>query len=219
LTIKKNILIIGAGQHGRVVSNILRTSRLTRKNFSVIGFLDDNNKLKNTKLDDVPVLGSFADLPEITQKTKAKFVIMGISNRHMDIREKYFNALIRAKFDSVNAMHDTAVIDKKSIIGKGNVFNPNCVVNAFARVGNNCVIYSNSVIEHEDVISDNVFLGPGVILTANIKIGKNTFLGAGTKVVPHITIGENVKIGAGSVVLKDIGDNEVVAGIPAKPIK
>ncbi len=216
---KKNILIIGAGQHGRVVSNILRTSKLTSKKFSVIGFLDDDSKLKNTKLDGIPVLGKFENLSEIAKKTKTKFAIMGISNRHMDIREKYFQHIMKSKFDTVNAIHDTAVLDKKSRIGKGNVINPNCVVNAFAQIGNNCVIYSNSVIEHEDVIGNNVFVGPGVILTANIKIGKNTFIGAGTKVIPHITIGENVKIGAGSVVLKDIGDNEIVAGIPAKRIK
>jgi len=215
---KKKVLIIGAGQHGRVVANILRISKATKK-FSIVGFLDDNTSLKDKKIDGIPVLGKFEKLEEIGEKLNIKLGIMGISNRYIQIREKYFNKMLESKFDSLNAIHDTAVIDKKSKIGIGNVINPNCVINAFATIRNNCVIYSSSVIEHEDVIEDNVFIGPGVLLTADIKIGKNSFLGVGTKIIPHITIGENVKIGAGSVVLKDIGDNEVVAGVPAKPIK
>lgn len=51
-----------------------------------------------------------------------------------------------------------------------------------------------------------------------IEIGSNVFIGAGTRILPNTKIGSNVVIGAGSIVNKDIPDNSVVAGVPAKVI-
>ena len=50
-------------------------------------------------------------------------------------------------------------------------------------------------------------------------IGDNVTLGANVVIIGGITIGNNVIVGAGSVVVKDVPDNCVVAGNPAKVIK
>lgn len=52
-----------------------------------------------------------------------------------------------------------------------------------------------------------------------IAIGDNVFIGAGTRIMYNVRIGSNVIIGAGSLVNKDIPDNSVVAGVPARVIK
>lgn len=54
---------------------------------------------------------------------------------------------------------------------------------------------------------------------ANTRIGDQVFIGAGTIVLPGVLIGNNVVIGAGSVVTKDIPDNSVAMGNPARVIK
>lgn len=54
---------------------------------------------------------------------------------------------------------------------------------------------------------------------APIAIGSNVWIGAGATVVPGITIGNNSIVGAGSVVTKDIPENTIVAGVPARAIK
>lgn len=51
-----------------------------------------------------------------------------------------------------------------------------------------------------------------------IKIGNNVLIGANTLIMPNTYIGNNVAIAAGSIVSKDIPDNCVAAGIPARPI-
>lgn len=51
-----------------------------------------------------------------------------------------------------------------------------------------------------------------------ISIGNNVFIGANTKILYDVKIGDNVIIAAGSIVNKDIEDNSVVAGIPAKKV-
>nr|WP_245570079.1 DapH/DapD/GlmU-related protein [Lacticigenium naphthae] len=44
-------------------------------------------------------------------------------------------------------------------------------------------------------------------------------MGAGATVVPGVTIGENSVVRAGSIVTKDVLENSVVAGVPAKVIR
>lgn len=50
-------------------------------------------------------------------------------------------------------------------------------------------------------------------------IGNNVALGASVTIIGHVRIGNNVTVGAGSVVVKDIPDNCIVAGNPAKVIR
>ena len=84
-------------------------------------------------------------------------------------------------------------------------------------------------------IGDNVLIGPKVNLVSenhpidpsqrNSLIGKpiviknNAWIGASATILPGITIGENSIVGAGSIVTKDVPDNTIVAGNPAKKIK
>ncbi len=51
-----------------------------------------------------------------------------------------------------------------------------------------------------------------------IDIGDNVFVGSGTRILYNVKIGSNVVIGSGSIVNRDIPDNSVVAGVPAKVI-
>ena len=82
-------------------------------------------------------------------------------------------------------------------------------------------------------IGDNVTLAPrvhvlahdastwqflGKTRAANVVIGNEAFVGAGSIILPGVTIGNRVVIGAGSVVTKDIPDNSVAVGNPAKVI-
>jgi bifunctional UDP-N-acetylglucosamine pyrophosphorylase/glucosamine-1-phosphate N-acetyltransferase len=75
-------------------------------------------------------------------------------------------------------------------------------------------------------IGENVNIGAGTI-TCNFdgehkhptEIGENTFIGSDTMLVAPLKIGRNAKTGAGAVVTHDVADGEVVAGVPARPMK
>lgn len=57
-----------------------------------------------------------------------------------------------------------------------------------------------------------------LIRFGRVTINDNCFIGYGSTIMPGVTIGPNSVIGAGSVVTKDVPQNMVYAGIPAKPI-
>jgi len=60
---------------------------------------------------------------------------------------------------------------------------------------------------------------PGINIFGRMKVGNNVFIGHKSIIMPNVTIGDNVVIAAGSVVTKDIPNNVVVGGVPAKIIK
>lgn len=84
-------------------------------------------------------------------------------------------------------------------------------------------------------LEDGVFIGPGVkiateghpeelerrhsLITAPVVIRRNAWIGAGAIILPGVTVGENAIVAAGAVVKKDVADNTIAAGIPAKYIR
>jgi acetyltransferase-like isoleucine patch superfamily enzyme len=60
---------------------------------------------------------------------------------------------------------------------------------------------------------------PDLELTAPIRVGNDVYMGIRAIIMPGVTIGNRVIIAAGSIVTKDIPDNSVVAGVPARVIK
>lgn len=60
---------------------------------------------------------------------------------------------------------------------------------------------------------------PDLEVTRPINVGNNVFIGNCVILLPGVNIGNNVVIGAGSVVTKDVPDDSVVAGVPAKVVE
>jgi acetyltransferase-like isoleucine patch superfamily enzyme len=110
-----------------------------------------------------------------------------------------------------------------------------------ATIGKNCKISSHSFICEGVHIEDNVFIGHGVMFTNDLfpratnadgsiqsendwkvvvtTIKKGASIGSNATILAGIVIGQNALVGAGAVVTKDVPDNTVVAGVPAKIIK
>ena len=77
------------------------------------------------------------------------------------------------------------------------------------RIGKNCSMLPGVVIGNKNQENNNTW----------VIIGDNCYIGVDAKIFGEVRIGNNVVIGANSVVTKDIPDNCVASGIPAKIIK
>jgi len=81
------------------------------------------------------------------------------------------------------------------------------------------------VLHKRTVMGRNCLIGPNVTVGGKSGIyevpvfGDNVYIATGAKILGPVKIGNNVTIGANAVVIKDVPDNAVVAGVPAKIIR
>lgn len=81
-------------------------------------------------------------------------------------------------------------------------------------IGNHVTLTGVTILTHD--ASTKRFLGNGFNRVGRVVIGSNVFIGKQTLILPNVRIGNNVIVGAGSIVTKNIPDNVVAAGNPAK---
>jgi len=104
----------------------------------------------------------------------------------------------------------------KIFIGKGVLFDAlypeNIEIGNYTTIATGCIILSH-FLDMTDLNNGYKYKKGQII------IGRNTLLFANVIIAKSVKIGDNVIVGAGSVVTKDIPDNELWAGVPAKFIK
>jgi acetyltransferase-like isoleucine patch superfamily enzyme len=84
-------------------------------------------------------------------------------------------------------------------------------------IGDDCLIGHNTVLatlNHDLEPSRRADMHP-----APITIGRNVWIGSNATVLPGVTIGDNAVVAAASVVTKDIPDNAIVVGAPARVVR
>jgi acetyltransferase-like isoleucine patch superfamily enzyme len=93
-------------------------------------------------------------------------------------------------------------------------------IKGYITIGDNCFITRDVIIlTHSQAKQGGPRALWGKMETGKVKIGNNVFIGVKAVIMPGVTIGDNVIIGACSLVVKDIPDNVIAVGQPAKVIK
>ncbi len=159
-------------------------------------------------------------LREASFATKALLVPMNNSTDPTEIRN-LLSQITGSIIDETTTVFTPLYVNygKNTIIGKNVFINFDCV---FLDLGG-------------ITIEDNVLIAPKVSLlteghpvesqnrqsltVAPIRVKKNVWIGANATILPGVTIGENAVVAAGSIVNKDVPENTIVGGIPAKIIK
>lgn len=198
----KQVIIIGASGHGKVIADIVEKS-----GDQVIGFLDDNPVVKVSF--GYPVLDT---IKNYQQYKDGNFFIIAIGNN--EIRK-----LIAKKLEDVRwyiAVHPSVQQAKDVVIGDGTVIMANAVLNASAKVGKHSIINTSVVVEHDNVISDYVHLSPRVALGGTVTVGEVSHIGIGACVRNNLNITDHVIVGAGACVVRDINKSGTYIGIPAQ---
>lgn len=210
----KNIIIIGASGHSKIVIDILEKL----KNCSIVGLVD-SYKDKSHQVFGYQVLGTEADLPTLIQKYHIDAGIIAIGDNYSRFRiyEKITSLIPDFKF--VSAVHPSVIIGKNVNLGMGVVVLAGVVINADSKIGNQCIINTKSSVGHESVMNDFSSLSPGVTLGGKVTIGFCSAICLGANIIECIEVGSHTVIGAGALVNKPIGDLQLAYGVPAKTIR
>jgi tetrahydrodipicolinate N-acetyltransferase len=138
------------------------------------------------------------------------------------------SAIPLADLTKYNARIEPGAIIRDLVeIGDNCVIMMGAVLNIGAVIGARTMIDMNVVVGGRAIVGKDSHIGAGTVLAGVIEppnanpviIGNNVLIGANAVVLEGIKVGNGAVVAAGSVVVKDVDENTVVAGVPAKVIK
>lgn len=211
----ENIIIIGCGQH----SNVVIYNMKCQGKYEVLGFFDLDPSKLNKEYYGYRVLECYKEdeIELLIDKYKTNKFFIGFGD--MRYRKIVYEKFVKAGWEAVNIYHPNAVISSNAKIGKGVLIESGCLITPNPVIGNNVVVNTGSQVNHDNIIGDHVYIASGVILSGSVVIGENTLIDDGVIIALGKAVGESCVIGAGSLVTRNIKDNVVAYGNPAKYIR
>ncbi|MFC3677809.1 acetyltransferase [Ferrovibrio xuzhouensis] len=213
------LIILGAG--GNSLSILDAVDEINRRApnrpvYDLRGFLDDLPQNRGTSIFGRPVLGRVDQARDFD----GCWFINGVASPATYLKKPEVIArsgIPADRFETV--IHPAATVSPNCRVGIGTTIMANSVICAGATIGNHVIILQNTVVNHHSAISDYVTLSSGITILGFTDIGENAFIGGAASIRPHIRIGARALVGMASVVVKDVPDDAVVAGNPARPLK
>lgn len=200
----KQLVIIGAGGHGKVVADIAK-----RNGYDTILFLDDDERLASCA--SYPIVEKCRNFTDYN----CDFVV-AIGNAKM--RQQMQGMLEADGKTIVTLIHPNAVIGENVSIGTGTVVMAGAVINPGAEIGKGCIINTCSSVDHDCKLEDFVHVSVGTHIAGTCVIGERTCLGAGATIINNTCICGDCVIGAGAVVIRNIEESGTYVGCPARMI-
>jgi len=140
--------------------------------------------------------------------------VVGISNP--EIRRTLVSLAQSAGLSPATLIHPSVHLGSQTNVGEGSIICAGSSLTTNISIGLHSQLNPGVRIGHDTVLGDFVSIYPGSVIGGNVSIGEEVTVGANVTILQGIIIGKATVVGAGSVVTKDIAQNSVVKGIPAR---
>lgn len=157
-----NLLILGAGCHGKVVKETAEAMNC----FDKIEFLDDH--FSNA-------IGRCGDYLKCKDEYKCAFVSFGDN----ELRMKWLNELSEFGYEVPKLIHPTAYVSPSAVVNEGTIILPKSVINTNAVVEKGCIISIVALVDHDSQLGDGVHINTGAIVKAGCKVNSLKMINAG----------------------------------------
>lgn len=154
-----NLLILGAGSHGREVLELAESLRVFRK----IAFLDDENPR---------AIGPCRVFERYVSEYPVAIPAVGDQR----LRMRWIGELARAGFILPVLIHPRAMVSSSAEIGYGTVICAQAVIGAGAEIGRGCIISSGATVDRDVTVPDGTYAGCGQAITSNVQIDQEGVL-------------------------------------------
>jgi len=158
---------------------------------------------------------------------RVRFVMKGVT----------FDSLSRVFLDTDALLREDVSVRGALVMGKKAYVERDTIINGPVTIGSSVFVNNRCEINGETIIEDDVTIGPGVKFFSKtheigseafragnlhhrpIRVGRGAWIGGGAIILGNVTIGRGAVVGAGSVVNRDVPENSVAVGNPARVIK
>ena len=210
----KEIIIVGAGDHGRGTLEILLAAAASGAAPRVRGFLDDAPAKADTTVGGVPVLGRL-DWIQANHQPGFRYII-GIA----DCRAKQVIAdrLKPFSLEYATAVHPSAVLARGVDVRPGAIINAGVAIAYDTVIGEHATINLNATIGHDCLIERYSTVAPGANVAGRVRLGEACDIGLNATVGRGLSIGPWAVVGPGTVVLKEVAPGHRIFGNPSRVV-
>ena len=185
----QRILIIGAGGQAAIVADILEAAGTP-----AVGMVE-----------------LFGDaLPDIPHDA----VVVAIGDNRL--RRVMTGRLVAKGERLATAIHPFSSIARSATIGEGSMISAGAIVLPRATVGRGVLLNTKASVDHDSVVGDFAHVSAGGTVGAKCRIGEEVLIALGASVISGITIGARTTLGAGAVAVRDLPEDAVAWGVPAR---
>lgn len=209
----KQLLIIGARGWGREIYNMLPHCKGYGTEYVVKGFLDD----KADALDGMPGYPPIIDSVEHYEPQEDDVFTCAMGDAHW--KKHYAEIVLQKGGKFINVIHETANVDRNTIIGQGCILCERVGISCDIIVGDFVTFQVYTTVGHDARIGDYCHLGTRSFMGGGAVLGDVTTIQTNSIILPHVKVGKGCMVGAGAVVIKKVKDGDTVYGNPAKILK
>ena len=206
---KQKVCIIGAG--GSAVS-IFQVIRHMGRQDEIIAFLETDDYYMSRQIHGIPV----KPLSFFSPSEHQALISFGDSNE----RAKMVSLLPEHTQYATYVYSDVMMIaPEETFIGRGCVIYPGCKISGSVKIGDHCLILANAVLGHDVTIDDFFTAGVGLNLGGHCHIGAQVQCGMSVSIRDKTMICDQAVLGMGSIVVRNIDEQGVYMGNPARRAK
>ncbi|MBE5932855.1 MAG: hypothetical protein E7263_05470 [Lachnospiraceae bacterium] len=215
---KKKVIVLGGNGIGMIASSVI--DRIG--DAEVVGFLNDVIEVGTevgTKKK-IKVIGTSDDIPKYLADPDYYFVLaFGGMQREKEVYEK-ISKLGIPEDRYYTAIDPTAVVPwDYSEIGYGTIMAPLSQVSPDSVISHNCILLGNSFVGHDTFVDEFTHIATNATVGSWVHVGKSVHIGSNATIKEKVVIGDYSLVGAGAVVVKDVPENSIVVGNPAKVLR
>ena len=207
----KDLIIIGAGDTGRELVDLVERINAKSEEWNILGFVDGDSQKIGKEIEGFPVLGDIDFLNSIHDTV---YVVCSIGSGI--VKKKIISKIQNPNVKYASLVDPNVLLCKGSSYGQGCIIYAGTVLALNATLRDHIYISLNCTIGHDTIIDSYSSVFPGVNISGRVIIGEGSVVGTGTKIIQGKNIAPFTITGAGAVVVRDIEEAGTYVGVPAR---
>jgi len=216
--IKKRIAVFGAGGFAREVAWLIRDINSNSPAYDFAGYIVSDVSALGEHDSKQEVLGDISWLE--SNRNNIDCLAIGIGTPAVRLK---IAAALTEQFPNLEwpaLIHPRAIYDARSWkIGRGVLICAGVIGTVNISIADFAMVNLACTIGHEARLGRGCVLNPTVNISGGVVLEDGVLIGTGAQVLQYVRVRAGATVGAGAVVNKEVGENETVVGIPAKPLK